>query len=118
MFEHWRRYPWVLPEFLYENPTHLIDHLEEKVILPATTRLQWMSPQASLAEAMREIEYLKRQLAKLQEDSPSRRVSGEHVLNLMCPPWTGGSETPAQQVVAGDARTAASCFASIVSARP
>jgi uncharacterized protein YjbI with pentapeptide repeats len=69
MFEHWRRYPWVLPEFLYENQTHLIDHLEEKVILPATTRLQWMSPQVSLTEKIREIEDLKKQLAKLQNAS-------------------------------------------------
>ena len=68
MFEHWRRYPWVLPEFLYENQAYLIDHLDEKVITPAATRLQWMSPQASLTDAIREIEKLRRQLAELQKD--------------------------------------------------
>ena len=69
MFEHWRRYPWVLPEFLYENQAYLIDHLGEKVITPAESRLQWMSPQASLTESLREIEKLRGQLAELQKNS-------------------------------------------------
>ena len=66
LFDHWRRFPWVLPEFLYENQTHLMDHLEEKVISPA---IEWMSPEASLTNAMLEIEELKKQLAKLQTDT-------------------------------------------------
>ena len=73
MFEHWRRYPWVLPEFLYESSDHLITNLDEKVIEPAQTRLELMSPQASLRAAKLEIERLKKQLAKLQEGSPSLR---------------------------------------------
>jgi hypothetical protein len=75
MFEHWRRYPWVLPEFLYESSDHLITNLQEKVIQPARTRLEWMSPQASLRAAKLEIERLKKRLAKLQEGSPAATTS-------------------------------------------
>jgi uncharacterized protein YjbI with pentapeptide repeats len=35
MFEHWRRYPWVLPDFLYEDETHLLASLIDAVIEPA-----------------------------------------------------------------------------------
>jgi hypothetical protein len=35
MFEHWRRFPWVLPEFIYEDEEHLLSSLAEKVIEPA-----------------------------------------------------------------------------------
>ena len=71
MFEHWRRYPWVLPEFSYESLDHLMGNLEEKVIRPARTRLELMSPQASLRAAKLEIERLKAQLARLQEGAPA-----------------------------------------------
>ena len=53
----------------YENQAYLIDHLGEKVITPAESRLQWMSPQASLTESLREIEKLRGQLAELQKNS-------------------------------------------------
>ena len=35
MFPHWRRYPWVLPDFLYEDEAHLLASLTDKVIEPA-----------------------------------------------------------------------------------
>lgn len=35
MFEHFRRYPWVLEPVLYENPKTLLEELGEKVIAPA-----------------------------------------------------------------------------------
>jgi len=35
MFEHFRRYPWVLEPFLYRNPEELLSSLESKVIAPA-----------------------------------------------------------------------------------
>ena len=35
MYEHWRRYPWVLPDFLYKDEAHLLASLTDKVIAPA-----------------------------------------------------------------------------------
>lgn len=35
MFEHFRRYSWVLEPVLYQTQEELIEHLEEKVIIPA-----------------------------------------------------------------------------------
>lgn len=43
MFEHWRRYPWVLPEFKYKNKAHLLQCLKQKVIQPAVTRREFAS---------------------------------------------------------------------------
>jgi hypothetical protein len=34
MFEHFKRYPWVLDTFLYESPDHAIVSLTEKIIDP------------------------------------------------------------------------------------
>jgi uncharacterized protein YjbI with pentapeptide repeats len=39
MFEHLRRYPWVLPVVLYDTQEHLLDTLEAQVIGPVETRL-------------------------------------------------------------------------------
>lgn len=63
MFEHWRRYPWVLPEFPYRDKAELIDRLQQNVITPAIAHFDWMAPQASLRAARREIEVLRRKLA-------------------------------------------------------
>jgi uncharacterized protein YjbI with pentapeptide repeats len=38
MFEHFRRYPWVLPVYLYRDEKHLVGSLESKVIGPADAR--------------------------------------------------------------------------------
>ena len=40
MFEHWRRYPWVLPDFLYKDEEHLLASLTDKVIEPAEKKRQ------------------------------------------------------------------------------
>ena len=40
MFEHWKRYPWVLPDCLYEDEAHLLESLGEKVIGPAERKRQ------------------------------------------------------------------------------
>jgi hypothetical protein len=38
MFEHFRRFPWVLEPFLYDNETMLLASLKEKVIEPAEAK--------------------------------------------------------------------------------
>ncbi len=38
MFEHFRRYPWVLPEYVYEDVPSLLAALPEKVIAPAEAK--------------------------------------------------------------------------------
>lgn len=40
MFEHFRRYPWVLEPVLYENPKTLLEELGEKVIAPAEKKFK------------------------------------------------------------------------------
>jgi hypothetical protein len=40
MFEHWRQYPWVLPDFLYKDEAHLLASLSDKVIQPAEQKRQ------------------------------------------------------------------------------
>lgn len=37
MFEHFRRYPWVLAPVIYEDEAELLANLEKRVILPAET---------------------------------------------------------------------------------
>jgi hypothetical protein len=38
MFAYFRRFPWVLPPFLYENQDHLLAALADKVIEPAEAK--------------------------------------------------------------------------------
>ena len=38
MFEHFRRYPWVLEPFRYKNQKALLAELERKVIAPAEAK--------------------------------------------------------------------------------
>ena len=40
MFEHFRRYPWVLNDFLYDDENHLLANLGDKVIEPAERKRQ------------------------------------------------------------------------------
>src|SRR5215469_6921316 len=39
MFEHFRRYPWVLKPFLYRSPKGLLADLAKKVIAPAEAKV-------------------------------------------------------------------------------
>jgi hypothetical protein len=39
MFEHFRRYPWVLPEFLYDDQDHLLASLVTEIIKPAEAKV-------------------------------------------------------------------------------
>ncbi len=40
MFEHFRRYPWVLPEILYDTPEELVRNLDVLVIGPAEAKAE------------------------------------------------------------------------------
>ena len=43
MFEHFRRYPWVLDVFLYQNNSALVDALSNKIIVPAELKAAEMT---------------------------------------------------------------------------
>jgi len=40
MFEHWQRYPWVLPTFVYNDETHLLSSLTTLVIEPVEQKVE------------------------------------------------------------------------------
>jgi uncharacterized protein YjbI with pentapeptide repeats len=40
MFEHLRRFPWVLPTFFYDDHVHLLESLDEHVIAPAVVNFE------------------------------------------------------------------------------
>lgn len=40
MYEHWKKYPWVLPLFRYDNVQHLLTAIDEKIVGPAERRRQ------------------------------------------------------------------------------
>jgi hypothetical protein len=63
MFEHWRDFNSVLPEFLYENGPHLIDNLEAKVILPVDA---WHRGQNEVSALKTKIKELEARLAQNQ----------------------------------------------------
>jgi uncharacterized protein YjbI with pentapeptide repeats len=44
MFEHFKRYPWVLPVYQYESLDELLRSLEEKVIAPAEAKAREQAP--------------------------------------------------------------------------
>ncbi len=43
MFEHFKRYPWVLPVYRYTDEASLLQSLQEKVIVPAEQKAQDLS---------------------------------------------------------------------------
>jgi hypothetical protein len=43
MFEHFRRYPWVLDTYYYDNLTDVLTSVEDKVISPAEAKVRQLS---------------------------------------------------------------------------
>jgi hypothetical protein len=43
MFEHFRRYPWVLDTYYYDNLSEVLASIEDKVISPAETKARELS---------------------------------------------------------------------------
>jgi hypothetical protein len=51
MFEHWRRYPWVLPVYRYGDQVALLAALEEHVVAPAEAKANEVAPGGKLSSA-------------------------------------------------------------------
>jgi hypothetical protein len=43
MFEHFRRFPWVLETYYYDNLNEVLVSVEDKVITPAETKARELS---------------------------------------------------------------------------
>ena len=43
MFEHFRRYPWVLETYYYDTPNEILTSLEDKIIIPAEAKASQLS---------------------------------------------------------------------------
>jgi uncharacterized protein YjbI with pentapeptide repeats len=55
MFEHWRRFPNVLPEFLYDDRDHLLDHFKSGVIDPVKAWEEVTNKEAARTRQLREM---------------------------------------------------------------
>jgi hypothetical protein len=55
LFEHWRRFPNVLLEFLYDDRDHLLDHLESGVIDPVKAWEEATNKEAARTRQLREM---------------------------------------------------------------
>lgn len=64
MFEHWRSFDTVLPEFLYRDARDLIDNLETRVILPVDA---WRNNQDKVALLENQIQELQEKIAKSEQ---------------------------------------------------
>ena len=68
MFEHWKKYDWVLEAFYYKNKKHLIRNLEEKVLQPAEVWKRLKDKNKLIEQEnqllKKEIEKLKKQILK------------------------------------------------------
>jgi hypothetical protein len=73
MFAHWRRYPWVLPEFLYADADHLIANLEGAVIQPAIAKKDALrdslTQEAHIQELEQKVREQQQEIDTLRKDS-------------------------------------------------
>jgi len=53
MFQHFKRYPWVLEPYLYEDQDGLLAALTEKVIGPAAARVKAQADQVHIEASSR-----------------------------------------------------------------
>lgn len=70
MFEHWRSYPWLLPEFLYQSEQHLLANLDAHVIAPSETR---RAGEIGMRTLRQENEELRRRLAEMSRQDDKRK---------------------------------------------
>ena len=57
MFEHWKKYPWVRPVFLYKDKDHLITNIEKEIL---KTVEDWEDRKDKIIEQKKKIEELKK----------------------------------------------------------
>ena len=94
MFEHWRRYKWVLPEFRYQSEQHLLANLDMHVIAPVETRRAAEIDMRALRQENEESqEEARRDVAAGREGQRSRQVTIRDIPFLDLP--TYGTYTPA-----------------------
>jgi hypothetical protein len=57
MFEHWKKFPWVRPIFLYQDKDHLITNIEKEIL---KTVEDWENKKDKMLEQKKKIEELKK----------------------------------------------------------
>ena len=67
MFEHWRKFNSVLPEFLYRDKRHLLDNLQACVIKPVE---RW---EAEVKKAVAKERLLQEKIEKLEAENAKLR---------------------------------------------
>ena len=87
MFEHWRKFPAVLPEYRYESPQQLLDTLESRVLAPIKHWEEATDKAAVKERQMREeIEAQRAEIAKL-----NRQLAKVHLVGGR---WTASPRLP------------------------
>jgi hypothetical protein len=70
MFEHWWKYPWVLPLFKYADEQQLINSLQTEVIAPAeNTRLAATQEATEIDALQKRVKELEAKLAESKPES-------------------------------------------------
>jgi uncharacterized membrane protein YphA (DoxX/SURF4 family) len=85
VFEHFRRYPWVLPMHVYASPEWLIAELGERVVAPAEANTRELRALPPAGQAIRTRIRLGRAAAPAREHRPKPREEGRHRETLLLP---------------------------------